>query len=282
MSIWLYSGTPGSGKSYHAACDVIRRLRAGGGVIANFPINESVVKKCKAHCEYWDNSEFSAKRLIEYALKHHVRGKEGQTLVVIDEAQLVFNCRDFGRKDRNDWVAFFSQHRHLGFNIILIAQSDKMLDKQIRVLIESEVKHRKMGNYGIAGWLLSLLAGGTLFYTIEYWYGGNKLIIGKEFLKFHKKKQDVYDSYRMFSDIGGELAPAAGPGGTACGGAPENAAGAESQETEEHLDGCKKTLVMVQKIRSYILQDWAKTDKLGIMKIVAAFAMFVNVLLLAG
>ena len=46
------------------------------------------------------------------------------------------NCRDFGRKDRNAWVTFFSQHRKLGFNIILITQSDRMLDKQIRSLVE--------------------------------------------------------------------------------------------------------------------------------------------------
>lgn len=31
------------------------------------------------------------------------------------------------------------------FNVILIAQSDKMLDKQIRSLIEYDVKHMKSG-----------------------------------------------------------------------------------------------------------------------------------------
>ena len=38
-------------------------------------------------------------------------------------------------------MTFFSQHRKLGFNIILITQSDRMLDKQIRSLVEDEVKH---------------------------------------------------------------------------------------------------------------------------------------------
>lgn len=32
------------------------------------------------------------------------------------------------------------------FNVIMIAQSDKMLDKQIRSLIEYDVKHIKMNN----------------------------------------------------------------------------------------------------------------------------------------
>ena len=79
-------------------------------------------------------------------MDNHKIGKEGQTLVVIDECQIIFNCRDFGRKDRNAWVTFFAQHRKLGFNVILITQSDRMLDRQIRSLVEEEVKHRKLNN----------------------------------------------------------------------------------------------------------------------------------------
>lgn len=92
MSIWLYSGTPGSGKSFHAAKDIVGRLKKGGGLICNFPVNESFVpaRKLKAHVEYWDNSELTAERLVAYALEHHEIGKEGQTLVVIDECQIIF------------------------------------------------------------------------------------------------------------------------------------------------------------------------------------------------
>ena len=59
-------------------------------------------------------------------------------MVIIDECQIIFNCRDFGRKDRGAWVTLFSQHRKLGFNFILITQNDRMLDKQIRALVETE------------------------------------------------------------------------------------------------------------------------------------------------
>ena len=64
MSVTLYTGTPGSGKSFHAAKDIERRLRRGGGLICNFPVNEGFVKKCRAHVEYWDNSELTAERLV--------------------------------------------------------------------------------------------------------------------------------------------------------------------------------------------------------------------------
>ena len=241
MAIWLYTGTPGSGKSYHAARDIVQRLKKGGGLIANFPINEGAVTRCKAHCEYWDNSELTAERLVAYALEHHVIGKEGQCLVVIDECQIIFNCRDFGRKDRNAWVQFFAQHRKLGYNVILITQSDRMVDKQIRSLVETEVKHRKLNNYGFGGMVISLTMM-TWFVAIDYWYGGNKLALGKSIFPYNKRYERIYDSYRLFADMagtagagvcaGGDRA-AVGPRGTA-----PAATGPEQAEKEKEIEAC--------------------------------------------
>ena len=33
--------------------DIVQRLKKGGGLIANFPVNEDYVKKKKTHVEYW-------------------------------------------------------------------------------------------------------------------------------------------------------------------------------------------------------------------------------------
>lgn len=239
MSIWLYSGTPGSGKSFHAAKDIVLRLKKGGGLICNFPVNEGFVpaKKLRAHVEYWDNAELTAERLVAYALEHHEIGKEGQTLVVIDECQIIFNCRDFGRKDRNAWITFFAQHRKLGFNVILISQSDRMLDRQIRSLIETEVRHRKLNNYGFGGMFLTLFSFGcTWFIAIDYWYGGNKLKLGQTVFPFRKRYSEVYDSYKLFSDMvtaGGDVCAG---GDRASGGAPGNGvAAADDQEQKQTL-----------------------------------------------
>lgn len=225
MSIWLYTGTPGSGKSYHAARQIVHRLRLGGGLIANFPVNEDYVKKRKTKVEYWDNSELSAERLVAYALEHHKIGKEGQCLVIIDECQIIFNCRDFGRKDRNAWVQLFAQHRKLGYDFILITQADRMLDKQIRCLVETEVKHCKLNNYGFGGMMLSLLTfNSTWFCAIDYWYGGNKLKLSQSMFRYQKRYEKVYDSYRLFVDMAGSAGSgvcaggdrvAVGPRGTA-------------------------------------------------------------------
>lgn len=45
MAIYLYSGTPGSGKSLHATYDLIDYIKSGRGVIANFQVDTSYFKK---------------------------------------------------------------------------------------------------------------------------------------------------------------------------------------------------------------------------------------------
>lgn len=202
--VTMYTGTPGSGKSVHASRDVISWLRRGRGLIANYPINEQVVGKCKSHALYWDNPELTVERLVKYACEHHKPGVEHQCLLIVDEAQVKFNCRDMQRKDRVDWVNFFTQHRKLGFDVILITQFDRMIDRQIRAMAETEVKHRKLNNYGTGGIIFSLLTGGsTWFIAIEYWYGGNKLVLGKEVFRYKKQYGQISDSYRLFADMAG-------------------------------------------------------------------------------
>lgn len=202
--IYLYSGTPGSGKSYHAVAVIAHKLgrRDKNRVIANFPLTG---KKITSRFEYWDNSEICISRLMQYAREHHRLGVEGQTLVVIDEAQCIFNSRDWNGKgvlhsalkrqpdSRMDWIKFFSQHRKFGYNVILIAQSDKMLDKQIRSLIEYDVKHIKMNN----GFFFFLP---TSFLAVEKWYG-QRMKLGQEVIWYHKRVAAMYDSYALFDTL---------------------------------------------------------------------------------
>lgn len=207
--ITLYSGTPGAGKSFHAAKDIYKRFQIGGGLIANFPVvhPDRIKPKRELRVSYWDNSEITPQRLTQYALKYHTIGKEGQTLLIVDEAQVLWNSRSFQSKGREDWVSFFSQHRKLGFNVLLIAQNDRMLDRQIRFVIENEVRHRKLDNYGFGGKLLNLVTGKTTwFIAIEYWYGGNKLQLGREVFPYNKKYATIYDSYKLFDDFAGKNA----------------------------------------------------------------------------
>lgn len=204
MMISIYTGTPGSGKSYHAIVTVMDWLqRPGCGIISNFPVSAdpSFNKVAEGvRLLYWDNSEITPSGLVAYARKYHSVGTESQTLLIVDEAQVVFNSRSFQSSDRMSWIKFFSQHRKLGYDVILVAQHDRMIDKQIRMLIEYEIKHRKINNYGAGGFLFTFFGRWSAFLCLRYWYGGNKLLLDRKILRFRQSVADLYDSYRMFSD----------------------------------------------------------------------------------
>lgn len=195
----LYSGTPGSYKSYHAVEEAINWLRAGGNVIANFPINykSRLHKPIRGIYEYVDIDDLTVDYLVNFAIEHHRKGTtKAQTLVIIDEAGIPFNSRDYNTKVRRDWVKFFSLHRHLNYDIILIAQQDKMIDRQVRAQIELEFKHRSIKHYKMLGKFINFLCGGC-YMVLEIWYPC-KLANSNTFHIFHKSIANCYDTMRLF------------------------------------------------------------------------------------
>lgn len=196
--IYFYSGTPGSGKSLHVAMDIYKKLAVKkGNVIATFPVNLDYIskngKKKIGSFVYKDISEISVEFLMEYAMEYHKEQKEGQTLVVIDECQIIFNPREFGKADRLKWITFFTQHRKLGFNFILISQFDRLVDRQIRCLFEYDIKHRKINNFG-AGMFLPV----STFIAVTYWYGVKEKV-SSEFFFYRKKYGRLYDTFTYFN-----------------------------------------------------------------------------------
>lgn len=221
--IYMYSGTPGSGKSLHTAKDIISKLRRKQAVIANFPIDLKIIrstalsnmreriyklikktpKKEKymrniGEFTYKDNSEMTVEFLIDYAKKNHKKGKEGQTLIVIDECAVMFNAREWNVAGRKEWNKFFQTHRHWGYNIILVSQNDRLIDRQIRSFIEYDVKHRKANNLGFIGILISILRI-KLFAAVTYWYGVREKCF-TEFYTCKKIYKKIYDSYSYFTE----------------------------------------------------------------------------------
>lgn len=206
--IYFYSGTPGSGKSLHVAETIYNKIRCGVNVIANFPINYDGIKplfgKKKGEFIHVENCELSVGGLTGFARNFHVcrNGKmlEGQTWLVIDECQLLFNSRNWNSKSRSEWCSFFTQHRKYGFEVVLISQFDRLVDRQIRSLIEYEYRHRKINNFKTFGWLLGKLCGGNLFVCVELWYGMNEKICSN-FFRGKKKYYALYNSYKLFDSV---------------------------------------------------------------------------------
>ena len=214
--ILFYSGTPGSGKSLHTAEVLYWWIKAGKPAIGNININlDMIPTKKEKRYTYKRNDQLTPDFLISYA-KDFAKGrsvKEDSLLLVIDECQLMFNARDWNAKGRADWLEFFTLHRHLGYRIILVAQFDRMIDRQVRSLIEYEYIHRKVSNFGIYGKIISMFSLGNLFVSVKIWYP-MKEKVGSEFFRAKRVYYRLYDTYALFGDDartaedGGEGAPA--------------------------------------------------------------------------
>jgi hypothetical protein len=167
MTIRLFSGTPGSGKTLHAVEEGLRGMRRRGGVIANFPITRA--RKGRDGVEKWlyvPDEEMTPEFFMERAKAWDDVGKESQALVIVDEAHRILNSRtwDENAKLRLRLLRFLSEHRHFGYDVILVAQADRMLDRQARPLIELETKHFKLNQ---RWWWLPI----PMFLRVEKWYG---------------------------------------------------------------------------------------------------------------
>lgn len=200
--ITLYSGTPGSGKSLHAARDIRERLRSRKCVvIGNFFVNVNNIPKRKGTYIFVENYRLTPERLLLFSRRYanHLgrRLREGEIVLFIDEAQLFFNSREWQSLARKGWMSFFTQHRHYGYDVFLMAQFDRMLDRQIRGLLEYEVKHRKINRAGKLGKVIGLLFMNNLFVAITFWYPIKEKTDSVFFLGSNKLYA-IYDSYNHF------------------------------------------------------------------------------------
>lgn len=196
--ICLYSGTPGSGKSLHTASNIKARLALNKPVICNFDINRDMVRHSEMFT-YADNETLSPAYLAKYAQSYFAGKKvrEEEIFLIIDEAQLLFNAREWQAVNASGWISFFTQHRKMGYHVILVAQFDRMIDRQIRSLIEYEFIHRKVSNFGLAGKIMSSVALGKLFVSVQMWYP-LKEKVGSEFFVARRGLYRLYDTYGTF------------------------------------------------------------------------------------
>lgn len=218
MTVELYTGTPGSGKSYHALARGLMHIgpawsRNSRWVVANFPIRP-------AHPRWLFVEDPTVRELVELSRSHGWFGREGRCLLIIDEAGVKFNSRDWARnpRERMEWIKFFSQHRKLGYDVILVTQEDRMLDRQIRAQAELEVRHlqgKRIFPISLVPWPW------PVFLTVTYFYH-TRLRGSLGFLALQPWLARRYDTMRMFWDADGS---GAGEGGPAQAGGPLPAPG---------------------------------------------------------
>lgn len=205
MSIHIFTGVPGSGKSLHAAAIARECLdrRNPRLVIANFELAKDAPIQGSARdlFQYVPNSEMSADRITSLAENFWSQSgrpfREDYITLILDEAQLLFNSRLWSSKDRMSYLEFLSQSRKVGVKVILVAQATKMIDNQFRMLIEVEHNHRRVSSIGPIGQLLTLLCGGRLFLCVRYLYQVNERL-GMDLYRFSKRDMAMYDSWTRF------------------------------------------------------------------------------------
>ena len=242
--IEVAQGSPGSGKSAVAVARAILHLKRGGVVAANFSLidgwAESVVKNMlvyrllrllffvpelaekymfkhasSLHKRFYRVDSLSAIRKI-FPLQDAVglykdKGgfSEGEGLLLLDECQLVFNARKWEKNF--DWIVFFTQHRKLHWNVVLIAHSIEMIDGQIRPLAEYSSTFRNMQKLRVP--LIGLpMSPYPLFIVIKRYAGlgaGASVVHSRDLYPLPLWAAQLYDSLLVFNadDWGKETEP---------------------------------------------------------------------------
>lgn len=232
--IEIQQGSPGSGKSAAAVARAIMHLRRGGVVAANFSLvdgwSDSIASKhllsmipfgfgadykyrksASLYKRFYRVDTIDAIRSIQPRAesvdlyKDDGGYSEGNGLLILDEAQLVLNSRVW--QDNLKWIEFFTQHRKLGWDVILIAHSQEMIDKQIRPLAEYESRFRNLQKIKIP--ILGLpLSPIPLFLVIRRYAGlgaGSSVIADRAVYPLPLWAAKLYDSLEVFAFRSGNV-----------------------------------------------------------------------------
>lgn len=223
--IQIIQGTPGSGKSAVCTVDMLEFLQDGGVVACNYDLipgwqyqladtlpqvrwglvnREEVAEryhsrafKIGTHQTIFQLSD-EIRKIPEVKTDKRGRIKEGSGRLYLDEAQFLFNTRDW--KENMGFIEFFTQHRKLGWDVYLIAHNVDMIDKQIRGLIEYEARLRNLNKVKPFG--LFPVWPYPAFLSIVRYAGiaaGAGEIAWRRLYKLQPKYANLYDSMEVFA-----------------------------------------------------------------------------------
>lgn len=202
--IYLVSGPPGNGKTFYAIRKVTQAVEEGKVVAGNVELAadwpQRVSRRNWVHYlrpfakrrflrEAWHRYHFS-ESLSELAAIRLRGDREGRGLMVLDEAHNWMNSRSWSATDRQEIVRLFSQHRKLGWDILLIAQHPEMIDKQVRNLVEYNVHLRNLRK---AKWGGIPVVPFNLFLAVWCWHSANRVVVKREVFPLTWRRR-LYDT----------------------------------------------------------------------------------------
>jgi hypothetical protein len=201
----MVSGPPGNGKSFYGVRAATLALEEGKYVAGNLELVPDWPARCARRSPvYWVRPFLRRRFLKRGRHRYHfsedlselcsirLKGKkEGRGLMILDEAHNWMNARSWSESDRQEIVRFFSQHRKLGWDVLLIAQHPEMIDKQVRNLVEYNVGIRNLRKARVAGIPISPV---NLFFAVWTWHGtAKRVVVKREFMRLTWRRK-LYDT----------------------------------------------------------------------------------------
>lgn len=188
--ISVYTGFPGSGKSLHAVSLIYAHVKGKAYVCSNIMLNGYKDNPYYIYHDFlWWQDVDNVQKLAEEHLMDKI-----PLLFVLDEAQVLFDSRQWADRGRMPWNIFFSMHRHYKCHFILITQSINNLDRRIRSNVEYQYQHVNVKHATRVTHLLFGLLPDFLFLANRF-YGGGKERIGSEWILRRKKYTNLYNTY---------------------------------------------------------------------------------------
>lgn len=230
--IVLWTGAPGSGKSYSAVKLIVDALEAGKCVATNValaddwalqaakgnPFRRLVPGRVKATARRWEARTLVSDDLDDlFRVRLEGRG-ESRGVMVLDEAHNWVNSRTWdtdetgqGRSKgeatmrRLKVVRFFTQHRKLGWDVFLITQSAEAVDAQIRRLFEYHVTLRNLRRFKVVGIPVMPF---NFFLALWGWNDAGGSIVKRQAFRLNRRIARLYDSLALSHGLeDDELAP---------------------------------------------------------------------------
>ena len=162
--IIMHDGVPGSGKTYDTIRKIIYALKAGRIVYTNIDgLNDEVCLEYLAfHCAL-TRDQLSQQLIFmtnDQVLCFWTFAEKG-ALIVIDEVQKYFNSKSWSSQDNKDFSAWADEHRHDGFDLIMMTPNLKKVDSGVRATMQMRYRYRKVNFFG------DLVTKRYLVYTYE-------------------------------------------------------------------------------------------------------------------
>ena len=198
--IEIFEGRLGGGKSYSATVRMVDQVRRGGIICTNVElkwenIKKYVERKWKLHLEDDQLIKITDEQVLFFHRYTPTGTPDLPVLVVLDEAHLHFNARDYSQTDKNarETLIFLTQSRKVHTDIIFISQSAYNMDKQFMRLVQFIWRFRDLSQWKIP--ILSIKYPFQQILVCQYDYDGKTLLQRW----FHKKDKEIFKLYNTHS-----------------------------------------------------------------------------------